>query len=74
MPFSEVLGKYKRGTLHSGSDSGPIVKNRKQAVAILLSEKRKARAGKTEYQSKGKSKRVQKSSPRGFASIPNKRT
>jgi hypothetical protein len=40
MPSSEVMGKYKRGALHSGSKKGPRVKNRKQAVAIMLSEKR----------------------------------
>lgn len=42
------MGKYKRGKLHSGSKKGPVVKNRKQAIAISLSEsgqskKRKAR-------------------------------
>lgn len=31
-----VMGEYKRGTLHSGS--GQIVKNRKQAIAIAMSE------------------------------------
>ena len=40
MPSSEVMGKFKRGQLHSGSKSGPKVKSRKQAVAIMLSEKR----------------------------------
>ena len=34
-----VMSEYKRGTLHSGS--GGIVKNRKQALAIALSEARK---------------------------------
>ena len=32
------MGKFKRDTLHSGSKRGPLVKNRKQAVAISLSE------------------------------------
>jgi hypothetical protein len=40
MPSREVLGKYKRGELHSGSKSGPVVKSKAQAVAIMLSEKR----------------------------------
>lgn len=40
MPSSEVMGKFKRGTLHSGSKKGPPVKKRKQAIAIMLSEKR----------------------------------
>ena len=32
------MHKFKKGTLHSGSKSGPKVKSRKQAVAIALSE------------------------------------
>ena len=51
MPFDEVMHKFKVGALHSGSKSGPQVKNRKQAVAIMLSEKRAAEGGKKEYQS-----------------------
>jgi hypothetical protein len=38
----KVMGEYKRGKLHSGSKKGPKVKSRKQAVAIGLSEARKA--------------------------------
>ena len=52
MPFDEVMGKFKRGALHSGSKSGPKVKNRQQAIAIMLSEKRAAAGSKTEYKSK----------------------
>ncbi len=37
-----VMKEYKRGTLHSGS--GEVVTNLKQAVAIGLSEARKAGA------------------------------
>ena len=39
----KVMGEYKRGSLHSGSKKGPKVTSRKQAVAIALSEKRKAK-------------------------------
>ena len=46
MPSDEVLSKWKRGELHSGSKHGPKVKNQKQAVAIMLSEKRAEKAGK----------------------------
>jgi len=46
------MHKYKHGQLHSGSKTGPKVTNRKQAIAIMLSEKHKAAAGKKEYQSK----------------------
>lgn len=52
MPYDEVMSKFKAGTLHSGSRSGPAVGNRKQAIAIMLSEKRKAQGGDSEYQSK----------------------
>lgn len=33
----KVMGEFKRGTLHSGK-GGPVVKSRKQAVAIAMSE------------------------------------
>jgi hypothetical protein len=38
----KVMGEFKAGDLHSGSKSGPVVKDRKQAIAIGLSEGRKA--------------------------------
>lgn len=41
---AKVMREYKEGKLHSGSKKGPMVKNRKQAVAIALSEARKAGA------------------------------
>lgn len=34
----KVMGEFKSGDLHSGSKSGPVVKSRKQAVAIAMSE------------------------------------
>ena len=40
--ISKVLSEYKRGKLRSGSKKGPKVTSRKQAVAIALSEARKA--------------------------------
>jgi len=40
---AKVMGEFKRGKLHSGSKTGKKVKSRKQAVAIALSEARKAR-------------------------------
>jgi hypothetical protein len=39
--IGKVMGEYKAGTLHSGK-GGPVVKSRKQAVAIAMSEGRKA--------------------------------
>ena len=34
----QEMHKFKRGTLHSGSKHGPIVTNRKQAIAIAMHE------------------------------------
>lgn len=45
MPSKEVMHKYKHGKLHSGSKKGPKVKSRKQALAIMMSEKRKEQKG-----------------------------
>lgn len=39
-----VMAEYKRGTLHSGS--GQIVKSRKQAIAIAMSEAGKSKKSK----------------------------
>lgn len=39
----KVMHEFKTGELHSGSKKGPVVKNRKQAIAIALSEARKAK-------------------------------
>jgi len=35
---AKVMREFKSGTLHTGSKKGPLVKNRKQAIAIALSE------------------------------------
>lgn len=47
MPYDKVMSKWKAGTLKSGG-SGKPVKSQKQAVAIMLSEKRKSKT-KPEY-------------------------
>ena len=49
MPWNEVMPKFKAGMLKSGG-SGKAVKSPKQAVAIMLSEKKAANGGKSEYQ------------------------
>jgi len=41
VPSDEVMHEFKHGRLHSGSKRGPKVRNRKQAIAIMLSERRK---------------------------------
>ena len=43
--IGKVMGEFKEGTLHSGK-GGKVVKSRQQAVAIALSEGRKAAKGK----------------------------
>jgi ribosomal protein L21E len=40
--ISKVMREYKAGALHSGK-GGPVVKSKKQAVAIALSEARRAK-------------------------------
>jgi hypothetical protein len=42
----KVMKEAKAGTLHSGSKTGPIVKTKKQAIAIALSEQRRVDKGK----------------------------
>jgi hypothetical protein len=37
----KTMKEFKQGTLHSGSKQGPKVKNRSQAIAIALAEKKR---------------------------------
>lgn len=39
----KVMGEFASGTLHSGSSSGPKVTNRRQAIAIGISEAKRAK-------------------------------
>jgi hypothetical protein len=41
----QVMGEFRRGTLHSGSKSGPKVKSRAQAVAIAMKQSGQSRDG-----------------------------
>jgi hypothetical protein len=41
--MEKVLSEFEHGTLHSSSKKGPKVKSRKQALAIGMSEERKAK-------------------------------
>jgi len=69
----KVMKEYKTGTLHSGK-GGPVVKSRKQAIAIAMSEaemkkkstaKMKAHSPKGEYKSAAaKKKHEAKETPR----------
>ena len=46
MPAKNVMPKFKAGKLHSGSKKGKVVTNPKQAVAIMLSERKAEKKGK----------------------------
>ena len=48
----KVMHEYKTGTLHSGK-GGPVVKSRKQAIAIAMSE-----AGRSADMAKKKTKKA----------------
>jgi hypothetical protein len=71
---AKVMREFKSGMLHSGSKKGPVVKSRKQAVAIAMSEagmkkkstaKMKAHSPKGEYKSTAaKKKHEKKESPK----------
>lgn len=41
--IKKVMHEYKEGKLHSGSKKGPVVENPKQAIAIAMSEAKKAK-------------------------------
>lgn len=42
----QEMHEFKHGTLHSGSTKGPVVKNRKQAIAIAMSQSKQAKKKK----------------------------
>lgn len=41
--MKKVMREYKERELHSGSKKRPVVKNRKQAIAIGMSEAKRAK-------------------------------
>ncbi len=55
MPSREVVPKFYRGALHSGSKKGPLVTKLSQAKAIAASEARAEKAGKGHGKKQGRS-------------------
>ena len=51
--MGKVMGEYKAGSLHSGK-GGPVVTNRKQAVAIAMSEAKMPMRGQRIAKNKAK--------------------
>ena len=49
----KVMGEYKEGTLHSGK-GGPVVKDKKQAIAIAMSEAKMPQRGARTAKNKAK--------------------
>ena len=41
--ITTAMRKFKKGKLHSGGKKGPVVKSKKQAIAIALSEAGKSK-------------------------------
>lgn len=54
--IGKVMGEYKEGTLHSGK-GGPVVKDRKQAIAIAMSEAKMPMRGQRTAKNKAKNKK-----------------
>lgn len=44
--MAKTFHEWGEGKLHSGSKKGPVVKDQKQAIAIAISQGRKAARGK----------------------------
>ena len=51
--MGKVMGEYKAGSLHSGK-GGPVITNRKQAVAIAMSEAKMPMRGQRTAKNKAK--------------------
>ena len=54
MPSEDVMHEYKHGSLRSGSKRGPKVRSRKQAIAIMLAERRKEGQGGSRRRARSK--------------------
>jgi hypothetical protein len=54
--MGKVMGEYKEGTLHSGK-GGPVVTDRKQAIAIGMSEAKMPMRGQRTAKNKANKKK-----------------
>ena len=52
----KVMKEYKEGTLHSGGKGGPVVKDKKQAIAIAMSEAKMPMRGQRTAKNKANKK------------------
>ena len=65
--IGKVMHEYKAGSLHTGSKTGPIVKSRKQAVAIAMSQANMAKPKANKNMTAPKAKPAKKmGSMRGY--------
>jgi hypothetical protein len=64
MPSKDVMKKFAKRKLHSGSKTGPVVTNPRQAKAIAASEARaeKKHGGRYPDRKKARDKRLSKES------------
>jgi len=66
--IGKVMHEFKTGTLHSGK-GGPVVKSRRQAIAIAMSEAKMAK----KPVKKAAKKRVEKTHPKRHERTESKR-